>query len=59
MANRVKLKALRGALRAVQLPAETHTVAFEFRPPLVYLGGALSLLGLAALALLIWTQLRA
>jgi Bacterial membrane protein YfhO len=48
-----------GALRAVQLPAGRHAVTFEFRPLPVYIGGALSLLGLAALALVIWTQLRA
>jgi hypothetical protein len=54
-----QLERAQGALRAVQLSAGTHTVTFDFRPLPVYVGGALSLFGLAALALLIWTQLRA
>jgi hypothetical protein len=53
------LATAQGALRAVQLPVGMHTATFEFRPLSVYVGAALSLLGLAALALLIWAQLRA
>ena len=52
------LESAEGALRAVQLPAGAHAVTFEFRPVAVYAGGALSLLGVAALALLLWTQRR-
>jgi hypothetical protein len=54
-----QLATAQGALRAVELPAGAHAVIFEFRPLIVYVGGGLSLLGLAALALLLWTKLRA
>jgi len=54
-----QLETALGALRSVQLPAGQHAVTFEFWPLPVFVGGALSLLGLAALALLAWTQLRA
>jgi hypothetical protein len=53
------LETAQGALRAVQLAPGAHVVSFVFSPISVYLGGAFSLLGLVALALLIWAQRRA
>jgi hypothetical protein len=47
-----------GALRAVQLAAGAHHVSFEFWPISVYLGATLSVLGLIALAILLWAQRR-
>lgn len=53
------LEKAEGALRAVQLTAGAHVVTFEFRPISVYFGVLLSLLGLVALAPLVWVQRRA
>jgi len=53
-----RLETAQGALRAVTLAAGPHVVTFEFRPAAVYAGLALSLLGLAALLCLLWTQPR-
>jgi hypothetical protein len=47
-----------GALRAVVLPAGPHDVVFEFRPWTLYVGGALSLVGVVVLACLLLAQRR-
>jgi hypothetical protein len=43
----------------VQLSAGSHVASFEFMPLSVYVGGTFSLLGLVALAVLVWAQRRA
>jgi hypothetical protein len=53
------LETAQGALRAVELPGGSHTVIFSFRPLVVYVGAALSLLGLLVLAIVLWTERRA
>jgi hypothetical protein len=53
------LETVDGALRAVQLSAGSHVASFEFMPLSVYVGGTFSLLGLVALAVLVWAQRRA
>lgn len=45
-------------MRAVELPAGTHEIRFEFRPASVRFGAALSLLGLALLAMTIALERR-
>ena len=49
------LETVDGVFRGVRLQAGTHTVELDFRPRLVYLGGAISLLGLLSLTV-IWRQ---
>jgi hypothetical protein len=49
-----KLETAQVIFRAVELPAGEHSVVFEFWPATVLLGGALSLLGIAALGILLW-----
>jgi uncharacterized membrane protein YfhO len=48
-----------GAMRGVLVPKGTHTVTMRYRPLSVYLGAALSLLGvLGALALALGERMR-
>ena len=47
--HRVPIQALYGVLRVVDLPAGIHEVEFVYRPTMVYVGGALSLLTLVIL----------
>jgi hypothetical protein len=49
--RRAKVRPADVAFRAVAIPAGRHTVAFEYHPWSVKLGGALSLAALAAIAL--------
>jgi uncharacterized membrane protein YfhO len=55
-----KVETAQGIFRAVDLPAGEHSVEFDFWPATVLLGGALTLLGIAALGVLLWrTRSRA
>jgi uncharacterized membrane protein YfhO len=45
-------------LRAVDLPAGPVMVILSFQPPTVYLGAALSVLGLVGLGALLWRGRR-
>jgi hypothetical protein len=49
-----KVDTAQGIFRAVELTAGEHSVVFEFWPATVLLGGALTLLGVAALGILLW-----
>jgi hypothetical protein len=49
--RRVDVQPADVAFRAVAVPAGRHTVAFEYHPRSVQVGGVLSLVGLAAIAL--------
>jgi hypothetical protein len=53
-----------GLLRAVDVPAlmpgsATHTLDFTYRPVSAYTGAALTVLGVLALALVLWRERRA
>jgi hypothetical protein len=47
-----------GVLRAVEIGPGAHEIVFAFRPARVYLGGTLTAVGLAALAVTIWRGRR-
>ena len=45
-----------GLFRGVQLEAGVHTVVFEFKPLLVYLGIVLALLVLSGMLFFVWSD---
>jgi uncharacterized membrane protein YfhO len=49
-----KIETAEGVFRAVELTAGEHNVVFEFWPVTVLVGAALTLLGVAALGILLW-----
>jgi len=47
---------LDGAMRGVVVPAGQHLITMRYRPPVLYEGAALSLLGIAAAIVLAWNK---